>query len=102
MERNEGDCSNCPSRWFCSELCDPARWYVGQDYVGSEDLPMELLPPRPLPTHRSHPELTPKQLAVVRLVAIGLNTHEIAEILEIKTKSVYQHLWRIRTKCIKL
>ena len=102
MERNEGDCSNCPSRWFCDELCDPAKWYVGQDYVGREDLPMELLPPRPLPTQHTHTELTTKQLAVVRLLAIGLTMPEVAEILEIKTRSVYQHLWRIKKKYANL
>jgi DNA-binding NarL/FixJ family response regulator len=102
MKRNEGDCSNCPSRWFCKELCDPAKWYANQDYVYRTELPMELVPPRPLPTCRTHPELTTKQLAVVRLIAIGLTISEIAETLEIKTESVYQHVWRIKKKHVNL
>ena len=101
MERNEGDCSNCPSRWFCSELCDPARWYVDQDYV-SGDLPVELIPPRPLPTHQTHPKLTPTELKIVRCFVIGSSPYEISEILGITVNSVYTHKYRIKKKYIEM
>jgi DNA-binding NarL/FixJ family response regulator len=47
---------------------------------------------------RSFPELTPKQLAALRLLAQGLDRKEIAERMDIGEETVKSHLTRARRK----
>jgi DNA-binding CsgD family transcriptional regulator len=101
MKRNEGDCSNCPDRWFCKELCDPAKWYVNQDHVIMREVPSDIRPPRPLPTIDNHPDLTPVELKIVRCLVAGLTRSEVAEVLEINTQAVNQHVYRMKKKHVK-
>ena len=99
MDRIEGDCSNCANRWYCDTLCEAARFFVNTDYVARSELPMgDLLPPRPLPDSRSHPNLTPRELEIARFLVGGSAPKEIAQHLNIKVSSVYPHISRMRKK----
>ena len=98
MERNEGDCSNCPSRWFCKELCDSAKLYVGQDYVYRTELPIELLPPMQLPHVGCPTHLTPKERKILTLLGSGLSRKEICQELDIKGNTLRWHIFNIKEK----
>ena len=49
-------------------------------------------------TRRSLSDLTPRELEVLRLVAQGLNTAEIAERLVVSPHTVHRHMANIRAK----
>ena len=103
MERNEGDCSNCPSRWFCNELCDAAEWYVNKDYVRRIELLVDVLPPRkPFPHVENPTHLTPIELEILRFFDLGYTVRRISETLGITTNSVYVHKHNMKKKHIKI
>jgi len=50
---------------------------------------------RPATKERNEPTLTPRQLEVARLVAVGARNAEVAQTLEVTTRAVARHLERI-------
>ena len=100
MKRNEGDCSCCTSRWFCKELCEPAKLYVGQDYVYRHELPMELLPPKALPHVENPTYLTKTEQKIVTLLGQGLTRKEVCQHLEMRRVTLRNNLSRIKKKYV--
>ena len=101
MKRNEGDCSNCPERWFCKELCDSAKLYAGQDYVYRTELPAELLPARPLPHVDNPTHLTPTERKILTLLGSGLSRNEVSQELDINRNTLRWHIFNINKKHLK-
>ena len=101
MERNEGDCSNCPSRWFCKVLCDPAKWYVGQDHIGG-DLPVEFLTPRPLPHIDNPTYLTKTESEIFTLLGRGLTRKEVCKNLKMQGFTLRKHISNVRKKYLNV
>lgn len=52
----------------------------------------------PLPTHRTHGQLTARECEVVALVASGYTDHQVADALFLSVRTVRSHLDRIREK----
>ena len=103
MKQNrEGDCSSCPERFLCKELCPGAELYVNQDFVKMREMPRGLIRPRKFPQIDGKINLTKTEFKIVKLLAVGLSPSEVSELLEIKRNAVYQHVDRIKKKYLKI
>ena len=98
-----GDCSSCPSRHFCKELCGAAEMYVGIDTI--KQSPNEhlsgLLPPLPLPHVENLTKLTKTEKKIVTLLGQGLTRTEVCEMLKINRHSLRNHLYKIKNKHVE-
>ena len=102
MKQNrEGDCSGCPERFLCKELCPGAELYVNQDFVKMREMPRGLIRPRKFPQIDPLIVLTEKESKIVTLLAYGFTREQVSQKLEINRHSLRNHLYNIKNKYLK-
>lgn len=68
------------------------------DFAGVDRPEVEITPPTEAPRAAGDTDLSPRELEVLRLVAVGLSDAEIAEQLVLSPHTVHRHVANIRTK----
>ncbi len=90
-------CQDCKKKDKCTQLCEEAGQYAGQDYKGQRELPVGLLRGGKFPAGSSGC-LTPREREIVTLLGRGLSRIDVCELLDISKHVLRNHLYNLRQK----
>ncbi len=91
-------CQDCSKRHLCIELCPEAEAIVSQDRVPLRELPIGLPGYGSFPDLISKFNLTKKETEIASLLGRNLSRSDVCQLLNIKRKTLRNHLWKMRKK----